>query len=434
MTKNKFDFEGSIQKSIIYLSKSDVDFFHQISALVKSEYFDSVIHQRFYSVIKDHFYEFQELPNDSQILEETKKHISEKEFFDDYRSEVTDINRLDVETFSDKEYYIGKIEEFAKQQAMREAILDSVDLLKDGEFEKIKDRISKALITGRHINLGSDYFNTVDYRYEKLKDTSFVIGKTPFKVLNEKLDCGGLGRGELGIVVAPTGVGKSMYLVNQAVQSLLDGLNVVYVSLEMSEERIAQRFDARLTYIPIPQLIGRVVEVKSRLMQVKNRYPNMGKIKIKQFPSKALTISQLRAYLQQLKNYEQLEVDILIVDYIDLMSGSIGSKTYEAQQELSEYLRGMATEMNIAVWTATQTNREGHKVDIITEKEIGDSYGKIRPCELIFSLNQTAKEKDAGIARLWVMKNRNGPSKFIHKIRIDGSVMSMKDYTEEDEE
>ena len=221
------------------------------------------------------------------------------------------------------------------------------------------------------------------------------------------------------MVVAPPGVGKSLFLANQAVRSVLDGFNVVYISLEMAEDRVAQRLDSIFTRIQQKQLSKRVKDVEERLSTIEEQVPGKGRLMIKEFPTKRLGVSGIRAYLNQLRNYEDFVPDVLIIDYLELLTSDAGAPEYQAQERIAQELRGVATEYKLLVWTATQTNREGKKVQIITDSELADSYGKIRVCDLVFSINQTEQEFDSGDARLYLMKSRNGRARFIVPIKVD---------------
>jgi len=160
--------------------------------------------------------------------------------------------------------------------------------------------------------------------------------------------------------------------------------------------------------------------VEDRLAQMKSAAPNMGRLKIKEFPTKRLTVTGLRAYLNQLRNYEDFQPEIIVIDYLELMTNQdVSMSEYMAQERIAQELRGIAVEHKCLVWTATQTNRKGKEVDIITDAELADSYGKIRVCDLAFSINQKEQEFDEGKARMFVMKSRNGRARYIVPIRID---------------
>lgn len=166
--------------------------------------------------------------------------------------------------------------------------------------------------------------------------------------------------------------------------------------------------------------------VQSRLDKLKQT--GLGEIRVKQFPTKQCSIAQLRAYIRQLENYDSFKPDVIVVDYLELLSTDNVSK-WEAQQELAEHLRGIAIELHVPVWTATQTNRDGRKVPIITDTELAESYGKIRVADFVFSINQDAEEHKEGSARLYVIKNRNGNAKFVETVTIDYGTLRFIDGT-----
>lgn len=422
MPSTQYEFEDNIQKSIVYLCKSSEDFLIQCLPMIKFEYFENSTYQNIFKIIQSHFLEYKEIPSDAQIVEEVKSILKKGELLGEYRSELESINSISITAFSDTEYYLSKVEEFAKQQSFSEAVIESLPFIEKGKFEVAYERIRQALTVGRKVNLGIDYFGTVRERYseEGLRRSEF---KTVFPSYDGHLG-GGLARGELSLVIAPPGVGKSIYLANQAVKSVKQGYNVLYVSLEMDENRVSSRMDSIFTQIPVAELGSRISELESRMKTVNEKYPDMGRIIVKQFPTKQCSISQLRAYITQLNNYENFTADVLIIDYLDILSSDALSK-YDAQQEICENLRGLAIEHQLLVHTATQTNREGKKVKVITDSELADCYGKIRVADFAISLNQTEAEFDKGIMRVFSVKNRNGKAKTIVNIRVKYNTLTM---------
>jgi len=414
-----YAFQESIQRGIVYLAKSNENFLVQAIPMIEDGYFEFPSHQKFWLVIKEHYLSYQKLPSDEQILEQIRALKSDNELLSDFKEELSEINDVDEKSLENEEFYLDKVEEFAKEQCLKDAIIRSVELLKQKNFGAIEEGIRNALSVSRDVDLGIDYFGDVVERYDRLKtsklDTQF---RTPFETLNQELE-GGLAPKELAMVVAPPGVGKSLFLANQGARSALDGKDVLYISLEMSEDRVAQRFDSIFTRIKQAELKTRVDNLEERLGRLQSA-ATMGKLKIKEFPTKRFTIAGLRAYLNQLRNYENFVPDVLIIDYLELMSSSDGSLAeYSAQERTAQELRGIAVEHKCVVWTATQTNRKGKEVDIITDAELADSYGKIRVCDLAFSINQKEQEFDEGKARLFVMKARNGRARYIVPLRID---------------
>jgi replicative DNA helicase len=239
---------------------------------------------------------------------------------------------------------------------------------------------------------------------------------------------GGLGSKELAMVVAPPGVGKSLYLVNQGVQALIDGHNVLYISLEMSEDKIAQRFDSIMTLVPQAKLKDpkHQLTVKERLDKFQTVFK--GKLVIKEYPTLMASVNTIRSLLVQLKNHNDFVPQIIIIDYLELLRSTRDIQhEYQAQQRIAEELRGLAMEQDILIWTATQTNRQGRMRSIITDVELGDSYGKIRPCDFSMSLNQTEEEFDNGMMRVYIMKSRNGVPRFTVPAKVDYNILRMSE-------
>lgn len=389
--------------------------------MVKENYFEFPSHQKLYSKLVEFFLHYKKLPTDDQLLEEIKKELKQNELFSDYRDELTAVNDLDEKAIDNQEYYLDLVEEFAKEQAIKDAILKSVDHLKKKNFDAIETEVRDAFAVNRNVDLGTDYFSGIKERWDRLNSATLVPKfRTPFETLNEALE-GGLAHKEMAMVVAPPGVGKSLFLANQAARSVLDGYNVLYVSLEMAEDRVAQRLDSIFTRIQQRELSNRVDDIEKRLDIINKQWKDRGRLVVKEFPTKRLSVTGLRAFLNQIKNYEDFEPDVLIIDYLELMKTDKEMAEYQGQERLAQELRGVASEYECLVWTATQTNREGKKVNIITDAELADSYGKIRVCDLVFSINQTEQEFDSGSARLYLMKSRNGRARFIVPIGIDYS-------------
>tara|TARA_R110000765_G_scaffold280167_2_gene377650 strand:- start:898 stop:2172 length:1275 start_codon:yes stop_codon:yes gene_type:complete len=422
-----YEFAENIQRGILFLAKSDEVFLSQAMPMIKPEYFEYPSHQKIYSIVREFYTKYRKLPADDHILEEIKSLKTSSELFSDYRDEINLINTLDKKSIDSEEYLLDSVEEFAKQQALKEAIIESVDLIQKKEYNSIHDLIRDAMSVSRNIDLGTDYFTTVDDRWDRLtqEDLSPKF-QTVFNTLNSALE-GGLAAKELAMVVAPPGVGKSLYLANQAVRSCLDGHNVLYISLEMSEDRVAQRLDSIFTRIRQAELKNKRDVLKERLGTISSHVDKLGALKIKEFPTKRADVSTIRAYLAQLKNYEDFTPDVIIVDYLELLSTDSKLAEYQAQERLAQELRGLASESNCLMWTATQTNREGKKVTIITDTELADSYGKTRVCDLVFSLNQTEEEFDGGTARVYVIKSRNGQARFIFPTSMDYNRLVIKE-------
>tara|TARA_R110000744_G_scaffold12775_1_gene37748 strand:- start:3105 stop:4388 length:1284 start_codon:yes stop_codon:yes gene_type:complete len=415
----KYELSDNIQRGIVFLAKSDKNFLVQVMPMISPDYFEFPSHQKMYVIIMDYYKKYGKLPHDEFILEEVKRVKSPNELFSDFKEELERINELDETSLNNEDYLLDLVEGFAKEQAMKEAIIRSAELVKKKKFSDIEPLMREALRVSRNVDLGIDYFSSVEDRISRV-DEGKVDAKyrTIFPSLNEALE-GGMAAKELAMVVAPPGVGKSLYLANQAARSCLDGQNVLFVTLEMSEDRVAQRLDSIFTRIRQDELKNRGGDLKDRLAQITSKAPDRGNIKIKEFPTKRATVNTLRSYLVQIQNYEDFVPDVIILDYLELLQTDSNLAEYQAQERLAQELRGLAIEHNCLLWTATQTNREGKKVTLITDTELADSYGKTRVCDLVFSVNQTEEEFDKGEARSYIIKSRNGRARFIIPTDID---------------
>jgi len=330
---------------------------------------------------------------------------------------------------------LDTVEEFARQRAMDQAVRKAMVILnEEGEIAEVEELVKNALLVNRNVDVGQEYFEDVHARllrsYQENNENK--IG-TVFTTHDRHLE-GGLAAKELAIVVAPPGVGKSLYLVNQGAHAIYEGKNVLYVSLEMSQDKIAGRFDSVLTEIrnadlkkPHAQL-----KLKDRLHEVKEK--TNGRLLIKEFPTGASNVNQLRALLVQLRLHKNFVPDLIIVDYLELLRPNrIIDSEYQAQQRIAEELRGLGVEHNCLIWTASQTNRQARKVNIITDAELGDSYGKIRPADWVISLNQTQEEYDEGSMRVFVIKARDSKQHYLINVSIDYSTLQMREPSHEEQ-
>ena len=426
-----YNFGENVQRGILYLAKYNKDFFSQITPLVKPEYFEFPIHSTIYNAIVGFHSKYQNLPCDDFILEVCKKLKNSKEKPSDYQDEITLINRMDTSSIGSEDFFLDEIENFARKEAMKDAITQSIGYIQDDNYERVEEAVRKALTVNRNVDLGQNYFDSITARWVRMLDRNNEDRyRTILPTLNKELE-GGLSAKELAMVVAPPGVGKSVFLVNQGVHSLMEGRKVLYVSLEMSEDKIAQRFDSVMTLINQRNLPTKQKILQERLEVFKERFPG-GQLVIKEFPTGVATVSTIRGLLAQLQNFEGFVPDLLIVDYLELLGTTREGPEYQIQEIIARELRGIAVEHKMLVWTATQTNRQGARVNVITDAELGDSYGKFRTVDYAVSLNQTEEEFDEDRMRCYVMKSRNGKTRFVTGVSIDYNTLSMSELSTND--
>ena len=244
----------------------------------------------------------------------------------------------------------------------------------------------------------------------------------------DKITKGGLGTGELCVVIAPTGAGKSHVLVHLGAQAIKQGKNVVHFTLELSDTAVARRYDACITGINLDNIIDEKEAIFEKVQEVD------GQLIVKEYPTKSATTITIKNHLERIRQ-TQMEIDMVIVDYGDLLRGSSVGKNTEKRHELEsiyEELRGIAQEFNCPLITASQTNRKGLNEEVITMESISEAFNKCFVADFIISLSRTIKDRNCNIGRLFVAKNRNGPDAIIYSVFMDTGTVTIKVLEQED--
>ena len=426
-----YHISDNTKKGCLYLLKHDLEFFSEIMPLLKPEFFDFPAYKNLFLGISNYYDEYRKLPSDRVLPDYILNQVSGASNDGiDYVGTIAEVNSFDKSCINDREFLLDTVEMFARQKAMEHAIRKAVGILnEEGDPGAVEELVKSALLGNRSVDVGQDYFTDVNTRLQRnAEDKRDQLIPTAFVTHNRNLE-GGLARKELAMVAAPPGVGKSLYLVNQGATAIREGKNVLYVSLEMSEDKIAGRFDSVLSDLNNKDLKEKPLaklKLKEVLSEIKEK--SRGRLIIKEFPTGACNVNQLRAYLVQLRLHRDFVPDLLIVDYLELLrpNRQIDAE-YQAQQRISEELRGLAVEQNALLWTATQTNRQARRVNIITDAELGDSYGKIRTADWAISLNQNQEEYDDGVMRVFVMKARDSKQHYLINVSVDYSTLRMKE-------
>ena len=256
-----------------------------------------------------------------------------------------------------------------------------------------------------------------------VKDRFEIINRSPVSTGWDRMDeiiKGGLGKSELGVVIAPTGAGKSMVLVHLAAEALKQGKTVVYYTLELKDTVVGSRFDSCLSGIPLNELTDRKEEVLSHIEGVD------GTLIIKEYPTKSASVQNIKNHIEKLKK-RGINPDIIMCDYADLLRPVRHSneKRHELE-ETYEGLRALAQIYEIPVWTASQTNRSGLNAEVITMEAISEAFNKCFVADFIFSLSRTVQDKQANKGRIFIAKNRNGPDGLVFETFVDWSDVTIK--------
>jgi len=433
-----YHISDNVKKGALYLLKHDMEFFSEIVPLLQPEYFDFPAYKNVFIGVRGYYDKYRKLPSDKALPNFIFNNVSgAQEDGIDYESTIAEINSFDKSVLEDREFILDTIEEFARQKAMEGAIRKAVCILNDeGDIGQVEELVKSALLVNRNIDVGQDYFSEVTDRIRRESEDKRVNKiSTVFPSHDRNLE-GGLSKKELAIVVAPPGVGKSLYLVNQGAHAIMEGRNVLYVSLEMSQDKIAGRFDSVLSDLrqrDLKESQAAKLKLRERLGTIHTK--TQGRLIIKEFPTGASNVNQLRALLTQLKLHRNFTPDIIIVDYLELLRPNrIIDAEYQAQQRIAEELRGLGVEQDCLIWTASQTNRQARRVNLITDAELGDSYGKIRPADWVISLNQNQEEYDEGAMRVYVMKARDSKQHYVINVAIDYSTLQMREPSHEEQQ
>ena len=395
MSETLTQFGTSFQSKIIASLMSDIKFIQTISDILEPDMFDSDSNKWLVKTIRKYYYEYKKQPT----LEVIKYKIDEIEN-DVLKSGVVEKLRdvwKNIES-TDLEFVQSETLDFCKNQTLKNAILESVDLLENKNYDGIKSIIDDAMKAGTERDLGHDYIPSLDVR---LEESSRITVKTPWDVINDITD-GGLGAGELGVVVAPAGIGKSWTLQALGSEVVRKGKTVVHYSLELNENYVGLRYDSIFSGVTTANIKYHKEEVQKQISKLP------GKLLIKYFPTKAASVQTLGAHLKQIE-LSGVDIDMVIVDYADiLMPTGFFKEKRHAIGNIYEDLRGLAGELEIPIWTASQANRSALEEDIIGADKVAEDYSKVMTADFVMSMSRKVEDKIANTGRFHVIKNRFG--------------------------
>lgn len=303
------------------------------------------------------------------------------------------------------QWLLDEFEEFTRHKSLERAILQSADLLETGDYGEVEARIKQAVQIGLARDMGTDYWEDPRSRLMKIKDKNGQVS-TGWSVLDQRL-FGGMNRGELNVFAGPSGAGKSLFLANMGVNWALNNLNVVYVTLELSEELVSMRMDAMITGIASREIFRDLDDVE---IKVKMTGKRAGAIQVKYLPSGKNT-NDVRAYLKELEVKTGRKIDVLLVDYLDLLmpiSKKISpSDLFIKDKYVSEELRNLAVELNVVLVTASQLNRGAVEEVEYDHSHISGGISKIQTSDNVFGIFTSRAMRERGRYQIQLMKTRS---------------------------
>lgn len=425
-----------LQTLILNSIVSDEKFCRKVLPHLKPEYFEEQSHRSTYELITDFISRFNTLPNATALeIEFFKSKHANSSASTDILQTISSLQNGTPEK-TDPDWLVETTERWCKERAVYLAVMESIEII-DGKKQDIAPGaipgiLQKALSVTFDTNVGHDYIENSDLRFDFYHTKE---DKIPFDLdMFNTVTAGGVSRKTLNVILAGTGVGKSLAMCHLAAASLSQGRNVLYITLEMAEEKIAERIDSNLFDVAIDQLKSLPKDMfKNKVDKIAAK--TRGKLIIKEYPTATAHVGHFRALLSELKMKKNFVPDIIFVDYLNIcassrMKGLGGSvNTYSLIKAIAEEIRGLAVEFNVPIWSATQVTRTGFANTDVELTDTSESFGLPATADLMIALISTEQLEKQGQLMVKQLKNRyNDPTKnkrFL--IGIDRSKMRLYD-------
>lgn len=398
---------------LVYQSLTNTSYLADIIEYIKLDYFNNSDIRVVFKVIKEYYKQYHKAPNASELVQ----YLVSDEQKEAFKKVIQTSKTLDKNISYDE--IIINTERFLGERAVYTTMMDIAGDFKNLDISNVYQRFHDACNIRLYKDLGLDFYRDVDKLVDYLGKPNPTIS-TGFTWLDQKLGGGYLEEGKaLYIFVGQPNVGKSIFLGNAATTIASQGKNVLLVSLEMSEMMYATRLASKLTKIPIAELRNRKDEIK-HILEGKER----GKIIIKEFPPSTLSPEQLENYYKTVVD-SGIKIDVMVLDYINLLRGKASAQSYEKIKEIAEQVRAIAVKHGISVLSATQKNRLGVNNTESDMTTVSESMGLPATADAMFDISQTEEDKELGIVRLGMMKNRFGPNFGKVALRVDWNTLDI---------
>jgi replicative DNA helicase len=397
----------SFQTKVISALLTDTKLIDTLHEITHTKFFESEANKW----IVEHILEYYATYRSTPTIDVFKVELSK---LDDKSTQKSIVEQLKLAftalDHTDLQYVKDEFSSFCINQNLKDAIIQSVDLLKAGSYDRIKELVDKAMKVGIETDLGTDY--VLDYD-ERTSDEARPVIATEWDVINDLMS-GGVGPGELAVIVAAAGTGKTWILCAIGAAAIKAGKTVAHYSMELSEKYVGSRYDTIFTQIPSNELLDKTDKVKEKITKL------TGKLLIKYFPPKSITTKKLQVHIEKMMAAGN-KPDLIILDYGDLLlsHSNKSDSTYAEQGGVYIDLRGMGGELSIPIWTASQSGRGSINDDIIEADKIADSYAKVMNADFIMSLSRKSTDKLNNTARIHIMKNRFGPDGITFPSKMD---------------
>jgi replicative DNA helicase len=418
-----------IEQTILSSLVLNEDFARKTIPYLREEYFSDASDKLVYSLIDSFFRKYNRLPNREILKIELETMSVSQTIFD---SALEKIGSLSTVVTNDLDWLLDQAEKFCQDKAIYNSIHESIQIL-DGKSKLDKGAIptllQEALAVSFDESVGHDYLEDAEARFDSYNETDERI-KFSLDLMN-KITHGGLSRKTLNIYMAGTGAGKSMLMCHEAANNLMDGRNVLYITLEMSQKKISERIDANLLDVNVNSVKDMPKEVfKKKIAKLKEK--TLGRLIVKEYPTSQAHAGHIRFLLNELKTKKNFVPDIIYVDYINLCAssrlkaGNVNSYTYI--KAIAEELRGLAVEFNVALVSATQVTRSGYGASDIDLTDTSESFGLPATADLMIALIVTEELEELNQVMFKQLKNRYGDPNFYKKFLVGRDSGKMRFY------
>ena len=413
MSKLDLDYFENV---LMYKSLTDGTYLASIADFVQPDYFKNKAIASIFGIIKD----FSEKRNKLPTVTEIKSHLVSDDQKNSFKELVQSFNDID-KTLDHDELY-DNTEQFLKEKAVYHTMLNVAEDVSSGKVDTsdVLDKFEKSCNISLVTDLGLDLYSNIDTLIDDINSVERHI-PSKWEWLDNNLGGGFLEAGKsLYVFAGETNIGKSIFLGNIAHNIAQEGKNVLLVTLEMSELLYARRICTNVTKVPMKELVGNTPAIKQAISEEK------GKIFIKEFPPATITPNQLKGFIKKFQE-QGIELDAIILDYLNLMHSTMGNNSYERIKHVTEQVRAMSYLFNCPIISATQLNRAGFDTDNPDLATISESIGLAATADVIVSIFQNEEDRELGIIRLGMMKNRYGPRGMTQAMRINYPTLSIEE-------
>ena len=418
-----------IENNILHGLIVDEEYTRKCLPFVQPEYFSDPAHKLLFKMSSEYFAKYNTVPN-RQVLD----------------IELGQVGNVDQQTIEaalsflntppdpvQDEWLVDETEKFCQDKAIYNAVMDGINILENRPEDKgqLPELLQKALQVSFDNSVGHDFIDDSESRFDfyHQKET-----RVPFDLeLMNKITKGGIPNKTLNIILAGTGVGKSLFMCHMAAAQMCEGKNVLYITMEMAEERIAERIDANLLDVTMEDLAILPKESYEKKM-ARLQSKTVGKLIIKEYPTATANSNHIRHLIQELKTKKNFKPDIIYIDYLNIcassrLKGGMNAGSYTIIKAIAEELRGLAVEFNVPIVSATQTNRSGYSSSDINLEDTSESFGLPATADFMVALSQTEELESLNQFMVKQLKNRYADPAFHRRfvIGVDKSKMRLYD-------